>query len=124
MSKHVKLALFIVCVLWVFLSAPFASASSPTKVKLSVEWQHYLPGVSSTSVIQTSDGGYLALGLNASTILFILMKHISKLLKLKPIHQAILYGPRLTRLRMILTPSWYKLYKQTTGIFLLGPLVS
>jgi len=32
----------------------------------SIQWQQFLPGISGTSVIQTSDGGYLALGLNAS----------------------------------------------------------
>lgn len=38
----------------------------PTQRGLSIEWQRYLPGISGTSVIQTSDGGYLALGRNAS----------------------------------------------------------
>jgi len=34
--------------------------------ELQLEWQKFLPGISGTSVIQTSDGGYLALGVNAS----------------------------------------------------------
>ena len=33
---------------------------------LKVEWQQYLPGISGNHVIQTSDGGFLALGQNAS----------------------------------------------------------
>lgn len=33
---------------------------------LQVQWQQFLPGISGISVIQTSDGGYLALGVNAS----------------------------------------------------------
>lgn len=38
----------------------------PTQRGLLIEWQRYLPGISGTSVIQTSDGAYLALGRNAS----------------------------------------------------------
>lgn len=34
---------------------------------LSIVWQNYLPGIGGFSVIQTSDGGYLALGENIST---------------------------------------------------------
>jgi hypothetical protein len=34
--------------------------------KMVIQWQRYLPGISGISVIQTSDGGYLALGQNAS----------------------------------------------------------
>ncbi len=37
-----------------------------TNKQLSIEWQRYLPGISGVSVIQTSDGGNLALGQNAS----------------------------------------------------------
>jgi biopolymer transport protein ExbD len=37
----------------------------PFTNSLSVEWQQYLPGISGTSVIQASDGGFLALGQNA-----------------------------------------------------------
>jgi hypothetical protein len=37
-----------------------------TNGPLKVEWQQYLPGISGEWVIQTSDGGFLALGYNAS----------------------------------------------------------
>jgi hypothetical protein len=37
---------------------------------LQVEWQRQLPGISGHSVIQTSDGGYLVLGLNASVQIY------------------------------------------------------
>ncbi len=48
-----------------FAAAMMAQAANCT---LNVEWQQYLPGISGTSVIQTSDGGFLALGQNASII--------------------------------------------------------
>jgi hypothetical protein len=34
----------------------------------ALQWQKFLPGISGNGVIQTSDGGYLALGINASVI--------------------------------------------------------
>lgn len=34
--------------------------------KLQVEWQQFLPGISGEAVVQTSDGGFLALGTNAT----------------------------------------------------------
>lgn len=45
------------------LSIPFIKASyeAPT-----LQWQQFLPGISGNSVIETSDGGFLALGTNAS----------------------------------------------------------
>lgn len=53
-------ALLIVVVL-------FVETNNGTNSAIAIEWQHYLPGVIGSSVIQTSDGGYLALGLNIST---------------------------------------------------------
>lgn len=44
-------------------SVPFLRADAAA---LQLQWQQFLPGISGTSVIQTSDGGYLALGVNAS----------------------------------------------------------
>jgi hypothetical protein len=53
---------FLIC-LSAFFSIPSTKADA---VVLQVEWQQFLPGISGSSVIQTSDGGYLALGVNAS----------------------------------------------------------
>jgi hypothetical protein len=46
---------------------PLLAVAQDTGKQLSIEWQHYLLGTSGTSVISTSDGGYLALGANSST---------------------------------------------------------
>jgi hypothetical protein len=48
-----------------FIAIPIATTSFETP---SVQWQQFLPGVSGNAVIQTSDGGFLALGINASVI--------------------------------------------------------
>ncbi len=47
----------------IILPFTITSVQAPT-----LEWQQFLPGISGNSVIQTSDGGYLALGVNASVI--------------------------------------------------------
>jgi hypothetical protein len=46
-----------------FIAIPFVTTSFGTP---PVQWQQFLPGVSGNAVIQTSDGGFLALGVNAS----------------------------------------------------------
>jgi DNA-binding transcriptional ArsR family regulator len=63
--KKIALALALVLIIGsAFLIAiPLQQVSSE---KLTVEWQQFLPGIRGSSVIQTSDGGYLALGINAS----------------------------------------------------------
>ncbi|GEM_PF-2694762 len=60
----------IACILILLIGMslfPLPAIGQDTSKQLSIEWQHYLPGVSGTSVIQTSDGGYLVLGSNVST---------------------------------------------------------
>ena len=47
----------------IILPLIITSLQAPT-----LQWQQFLPGVSGNAVIQTSDGGYLALGVNASVI--------------------------------------------------------
>jgi len=56
-----------VLVLLIGIAGLFAvSAFQTANETLQIEWQQYLPGISGNSVIQTSDGGYLAIGQNAS----------------------------------------------------------
>ena len=60
----------IACILILLIGMslfPLPAIGQDTSKQLSIEWQHYLPGASGTSVIQTSDGGYLALGTNISS---------------------------------------------------------
>lgn len=53
--------------LLICLSALFTIPSTKADADLlQMQWQQFLPGISGSSVIQTSDGGYLALGVNAS----------------------------------------------------------
>jgi len=63
-DSWLAVALTLVMVVLPFAAPALAQTSN---MKLAIEWQHYLPGVSGTSVIQTSDGGFLALGLDASS---------------------------------------------------------
>lgn len=49
--------------LFLLLSAAYVRADVG---ELKVEWQRFLPGTSGNSVVQTSDGGYLILGENAT----------------------------------------------------------
>ena len=53
-----------VCIL-IFVLAFTLFSSNVTGEGYNLEWQRYLPGLSGTAVISTSDGGYLALGENA-----------------------------------------------------------
>jgi len=56
-----------VLVLLIGIAGLFAvSAVQTSNETLQIEWQQYLPGISGNSVIQTSDGGYLVIGQNAS----------------------------------------------------------
>lgn len=56
-----------ILVLLIGIAGLFAvSAFQTANETLQIEWQQYLPGISGSSVIQTSDGGYLAVGQNAS----------------------------------------------------------
>ena len=48
-----------------FAAVSFVQTAAET---LPIEWQQYLPGISGYAVIQASDGGYLALGENASLL--------------------------------------------------------
>jgi hypothetical protein len=65
--KRTALALIFILVLLVtsLLVASIPSLKADAEA-LQLQWQQFLPGISGTSVIQTSDGGYLALGINAS----------------------------------------------------------
>jgi hypothetical protein len=60
-SRLITAALLMLLMLSFFITFIRADAG-----ELQLEWQKFLPGISGTSVIQTSDGGYLALGVNAS----------------------------------------------------------
>jgi hypothetical protein len=60
-SRYVVAALIMLLAMSLFASCIWADDP-----KLKVEWQQFLPGIKGNSVIQTSDGGYLALGVNAS----------------------------------------------------------
>ena len=63
-KKYTVAAILVLIIGASFLiSFPFLQVSSE---KLTVQWQQFLPGVSGSSIIQTSDGGFLALGTNAS----------------------------------------------------------
>ena len=56
-----------ILVLLIGIAGLFAiSAVQTANETLQIEWQQYLPGISGNSVIQTADGGYLAIGQNAS----------------------------------------------------------
>ncbi len=62
-----KPAIAAILVLLIGIAGLFAvSAVQTANETLQIEWQQYLPGISGNSVIQTSDGGYLAIGQNAS----------------------------------------------------------
>jgi hypothetical protein len=62
-----KIVLAGILVLIIILSLFVAiSMMLTTKNSLKVAWQQYLPGISGEGVIQTSDGGFLAVGRNAS----------------------------------------------------------
>lgn len=51
----------------VLLMLPIVLISANADVgELHVEWQQFLPGISGESVVQTSDGGFLVLGRNAT----------------------------------------------------------
>jgi hypothetical protein len=56
----------IVVLLVILILFPSVVSLKATVDELQVSWQQFLPGVSGTSVIQTSDGGYLVLGSNAT----------------------------------------------------------
>ena len=64
-SNSSRLAFALILIIGISLFAAPAMAQGPNE-ELSIEWQHYLPGISGSYVIQTSDGGYLALGQNAA----------------------------------------------------------
>jgi hypothetical protein len=59
---HTKL----VCPFFVMLAALLFSFALAQGDGYGLEWQRSLPGLSGTAVISTSDGGYLALGEDAS----------------------------------------------------------
>lgn len=65
--KRVALTLTLISVLLYTLllvaSVPFLRAGATV---LQLQWQQLLLGISGTSIIETSDGGYLVLGVNAS----------------------------------------------------------
>jgi len=57
----------IIAAFLVMLMFSFGVTSIRAEVgELQVEWQKFSPGISGTSVIQTADGGYIALGTNAT----------------------------------------------------------
>ena len=56
----------LVCTLIVMLAALLFSSALAQDGDYGLEWQRSLPGLSGTAVISTSDGGYLALGEDAS----------------------------------------------------------
>jgi hypothetical protein len=62
-SRVVAIALLIM--LMFSISGTFAKADV---IELQVEWEQFLPGISGQKIIQTSDGGYLVLGQNASIL--------------------------------------------------------
>jgi hypothetical protein len=64
MSKRAMLLLVVMLAVSTLIVV--AISSGQTSSSIMAQWQRYLPGVSGVSVIQTSDGGYLALGRNAS----------------------------------------------------------
>jgi hypothetical protein len=56
----------IVCILSVIFAASLFSTTLAQNDSYNLEWQRSLPGLSGITVISTSDGGYLALGEDAS----------------------------------------------------------
>ncbi len=63
-KKHLAVAILVLIIgISLIVVVPIIRV---TAEKPSVQWQQFLPGISGTSVIQTPDGGYLALGINAS----------------------------------------------------------
>jgi hypothetical protein len=57
----------IIAVLLAVLTLSFCVASTSASVgELQVEWQEFSPRISGASVIQTTDGGYVAFGTNAT----------------------------------------------------------
>jgi hypothetical protein len=68
--SHLLIAIFILLASLVIISILAISLFSPKPFSndesLQIVWQQFLPGITGKEIIQTSDGGYLALGTTAT----------------------------------------------------------
>ncbi len=65
--KHLTtLKAFSVALLVVLVFSLIIVSAKAVTSRLQVEWEQFLPGISGKRIIQTSDGGYLVLGKNAT----------------------------------------------------------
>lgn len=64
-EAELKLTVISTLLIGFFLVSAIPSLNAVSEEE-QVQWQQFLPGISGSSVVQTTDGGYLALGVNAS----------------------------------------------------------